>query len=395
MTARTGAIAIVMGGFVNGYSIVQELSEMGVKPIWVIDSRRSLATYSRLISGFTIVPDSPDELLRTLTGISEKFGRIVPFPTSDLHLENLWEIRHDIASFCFLPFNPNNLPQMLDKYTQYEQCSAADVPYPTSVRVREEQDFNRLVHLRLPIIIKPAKRYDLATRTFRSRVITDYVDVPAVRREAQATLANGYGYLASEVIPGKDDCIYAYTAYRSSEGHILNEWVGRKLSQHPEGFGVFSTATNDAPDEVRELGRRLIDHMNLFGIVEPEFKYDARDGTFKLMEVNLRSHMWHRVGSLSGVKLHYTQWLNANNESAKSYSQDHSGQFLYVYLPHEIANLIQRPTYWHDFRKNVISRSRRVLAVYNRKDLLPAMVDGMHFVANSFRFLVRRVLGFR
>ena len=75
----------------------------------------------------------------------------------------------------------------------------------------------------------------------------------------------------------------------------MNEWTGKKLNQYPDNFGVFSSASNESVSEVMPSGRKLVTEINAFGIIEPEFKFDHRDKTLKLMEVNLRSMMWNRV----------------------------------------------------------------------------------------------------
>ena len=65
-------------------------------------------------------------------------------------------------------------------------------------------------------------------------------------------------------------------------------------------------------------GRKLLNGMDIKGIAQPEFKYDFRDQKYKLMEINLRSMMWHRVGNLSGVNLQYSQYLDALGEKVVS-----------------------------------------------------------------------------
>ena len=64
-------------------------------------------------------------------------------------------------------------------------------------------------------------------------------------------LDSGIKFLASEIIPGGENCIYAYVAYRDMNGKILNEWTGKKLAQYPDDFGVFASASNEAPENVR------------------------------------------------------------------------------------------------------------------------------------------------
>lgn len=48
----------------------------------------------------------------------------------------------------------------------------------------------------------------------------------------------------------------------------------------------------------------------LVGIATAEFKYDATDGLYKLMEVNLRNPMSGGLGRCSGVDLAAAQYLD-------------------------------------------------------------------------------------
>ena len=69
-------------------------------------------------------------------------------------------------------------------------------------------------------------------------------------------------------------------AYRTKKGEIVNEWIGKKETQYPNDFGIFSSATISSEPEVLKQGRKLLNGLNLFGINQPEFKYDYRDGKF-------------------------------------------------------------------------------------------------------------------
>jgi len=181
-------------------------------------------------------------------------------------------------------------------------------------------------------------------------------------------------FLASEFIPGDDTNIYAYVGYRSQDGEILNEWVGKKLTQYPDIFGVFSSGSNEAPKIVKEQGRKLLEVMDLKGINEPEFKYDSRDGKYKLMEINLRSMMWHRVGNLSGVNIQYSQYLDAIGKNIEVQHQNQEDIIHFIYMKHEILNLFTRKSYWKHFKRNVFHKNRE-FAVYDKNDLKPFFYD--------------------
>jgi len=368
-------MAVVLGGYVNGYSIVRELREQGVPSIWLLDSRRSLASYSNRIDGYTLVQWETNSLRQALVHLSQQHGRLVLFPTSDEQLEILHAIHDDVCGFCFLPFNRESLLASIDKSVQYAHCERLGVPYPRSMELSLERGLATLEGLKFPVIIKPRKRDDATTDVFRSLLLEGQSDLDRHRRALEAFMRGGIGFLASELVPGDDTQIYAYTAYRSPRGQILNEWIGKKLTQYPDRFGVFSSASNEAPEQVRELGRRLVEGMDLHGITEPEFKYDARDDTFKLMEVNLRSMMWNRLGNRSGVCLQFAQWQDALGRPVQEQTQERSRRVHLVYMKHEIVNLLSRWSYWRNFAHNLFGGDERHFAIFDWHDIGPAIRD--------------------
>ena len=202
-------------------------------------------------------------------------------------------------------------------------------------------------------------------------------------------LSAGIRFLASEIIPGGADCIYAYVAYRDMNGEILNEWTGKKLAQYPDDFGVFASASNEAPEDVKIQGRALLNGMDIKGIAQPEFKYDTRDKKYKLMEINLRSMMWHRVGNLSGVNLQYSQYLDAMGEKVCSQVQLKNKDIHFIYLKYEIINLIRRRKYLRTFIRNFKESDETYIAVYDIRDIKPFLKDYMNMAIGAARKFLR------
>ncbi len=366
---------LVLGGYVNGFSIIQELYEKKVREIILFAYSRELASYSNKINKFVLIEKTPESLHREIKKLHNEYEKIIVFPTSDLHLEHLHALYNDICSFCFLSFNPKNLQKCLDKSVQYSYCEKLGIPYPKTFSIQVKEDIEKIKLLPFPILLKPNKREDLKGKVFRNKKINSPEDLDEVREYIETHLASGIKFLASEMIPGNDDCIYAYVAYRDMKGKILNEWTGRKLAQYPNNFGVFSSASNEAPAEVRIQGRALLEGMDLKGIAEPEFKYDSRDKKYKLMEINLRSMMWHRMGNLSGVDLHYSQYLDALGEKVDCQTQIKNKDIHFVYLKHEIINLTRRKNYLRTFIRNIKDSEKTYIAVYDEKDIQPFLKD--------------------
>ena len=130
--------------------------------------------------------------------------------------------------------------------------------------------------------------------------------------------------------------------------------------------------------------------MNLKGINEPEFKYDFRDKKYKLMEINLRPMMWHRVGALSGVPLNYIQYLEATKQTIPRYQQTKLVKIHYSYLNHELINLIYRRKYFKIFKSNLWGGEQNVLALWDKSDPMPFFRSFISIIKKYKRSLKRK-----
>jgi predicted ATP-grasp superfamily ATP-dependent carboligase len=365
------ATALVLGGYINGYSIVKELHEEGVENIALFHSGRSVAGFSNKINCSAKIDKTPESLLKELRKLNEQFDYIVPFPTDDLQVENLYQIREEIKGFCYLPLNPDTVMQSFDKYYQYAICEQVGVPYPKTRQLNTIADLDNVDQLTFPILIKPSTRVDIVQNVFRNIYLEDITAYAVNKERLKGFIEKGIEFIASEFVPGDDTNIYAYTCYRSQDGKIQNEWTGKKLTQYPDNYGVFCSSSNEAPKKVLIQGQKLVGALNAFGIIEPEFKYDARDGKYKLMEVNLRSMMWHRTGKISGVRLHKSMYDYSIGKKVSKDIQLKQPVVHFVYMFHEIGNLIARKGYWKNFKRNVFGGDKRVWAVFDPSDLKP------------------------
>lgn len=377
--------ALVLGSYVNGYSIVRELHEKNVENIVVFDSKRNIASYSNKITKFVLIADTPQSLLAALNKLNEEYDKIVVFPTSDLHLENLHKIHKTIERFCFLPLNLENVIECLDKYYQYSWCETLGIPYPKTIRIENANDIVNILSIQFPVLLKPVKRDDLRISVFRNLNLKDQEEFENNKQKLENFTKEGISFIASEIIPGDGSNIYAYVGYRNKQGIIINEWTGKKLSQFPNDFGVFASASNQAPDIIRHQGRTLLNGMNLIGIAEPEFKYDYRDGKYKLMEINLRSMMWHRVGNLSGVNIQYSQYLDATGKTVHRQSQVKDKDIHLFYFKHELYNLLFRRKYARIFYNNLMKSDKTHFAVFCLDDMIPWIIDTKNAILRVVR----------
>ena len=247
------------------------------------------------------------------------------------------------------------------------------VPIPKTIKISHESEISNIYKIELPFIAKPIKRNDRVSDIFRNFICYNSKQIETLKIIIKKNLSHDCAFIVSELIPGKDHCIYA-TTILAYEGKVINFWTGRKLTQYPDAFGVFATAENIKNDLVEKQSFDFVRHIKWTGIIEPEFKFDFRDGKFKLMEANLRPMMWHRVGTLSRVNLNL-DFIKHNEYEEPKYSNQSNDKVLLIFALHEIYNVLKG----RSNAKRLIAKIKKAdvigFSVFNKRDLKPFIVS--------------------
>ena len=121
-----------------------------------------------------------------------------------------------------------------------------------------------------------------------------------------------YGsFLLQEIVPGGDEEICIAGAYHNAQSRCIALFTGRKLRQHPRGFGIARLCETRRDDELEDLTVRVLAEAGYQGVSDVEFKRDARDGRLKFMEINPRPGYLTALPTAAGVNLCYTAYRDA------------------------------------------------------------------------------------
>ena len=136
--------------------------------------------------------------------------------------------------------------------------------------------------------------------------------------DAAAALVGCEGIILQELIPGGSEAQFSYAAVWE-HGTPVASLVARRTRQFPVDFGFTSTfvETVEAPS-VADAACRFLAPLHYNGLVEVEFKRDARDGRFKLLDVNPRPWTWIALAGAAGLDLPLIQWQLAQGEPVET-----------------------------------------------------------------------------
>ncbi len=302
-TRGSEAAAIVLGGSFSGLSFVRSLGRRRI-PVLLLESEPFLGTYSRYAHVMRLPPvnDFAERWIELLEHIGSRLPAPgVVFPMGDPHTLLVARNRAVLERhFHFLVPDTETVENIVDKRSQYRLARAAGVAIPPVHFPDSMEEVRRLSgSLPYPCLLKPSVSHAARSRLGGKLLI---VSSPAELVSAYERIsAAGVELMIQEIVPGEDTALLGYLAFWDGEGRELAWLTKRKLRQYPPQFGdgAFQVAV-DAP-EVAELSRRLLRAFDYRGFVGVEFKRSARDGTYRLMEINPRVVSGNELAVRAGV----------------------------------------------------------------------------------------------
>ena len=304
--ASNKPLACVIGDL----SLVRALGRGGI-PVAVATGERDPAVrLSRYCAALVPTPswvDDPEAALAAIIAWSKR-QRDAPvlFYQGDHDLLAASRGRDSLAPHlrCVLP--PAELVEdLVDKLRFAELAGRRRLPVPVTRPLYRSKDLTD--ELRrwncFPCVLKPATRSPRFAEVGRGS--------KALRLESRSELddaiaiIDGYGadFVLQAAVEGGEDRIVSYHAYIRPGGQVMGDFTGRKLRTAPRlhGFSTYVEITSD--DEVRRLGRAVLEELGFSGVVKLDFKRDSRDDRLYLLEINPRFNLWHHPGAVAGVSI--------------------------------------------------------------------------------------------
>ena len=94
--------------------------------------------------------------------------------------------------------------------------------------------------------------------------------------------------IVQEYVPGNPDSVWMINAYADADSRLTFASTGRKIRQWPPYTGATSLGICERNDTVVALTQKFVSATGYRGILDVGWRYDARDGTYKLLDFNPR-----------------------------------------------------------------------------------------------------------
>lgn len=371
--------AVVIGGDYQGLGIVRSLGRRGIRVV-VIDDERSISRHSRYTTAAIKVPN-----LRTESATLEALDSLarhhpvrgwVVYPTREETVATLSRHRDQLSLNFRIPTPPWDVVKWAwDKRRTYTLAREIKIPVPRAWTARDVSELQS-IDGDPPFVVKPAikEHFLYATKCKAWRADS--------RAELKRRFLDAVGVIGAdevmvqELIPGNGETQLAYCAF-FKDGQAPASMTVRRLRQHPMEFGRASTyvETVEHP-EVEELSLRFLRAIDYHGLVELEYKQDARDGQVKLLDVNARTWGYHSLGQRAGIDfpyLVYADQLALPVTERLRASPGISWIRVATDLPTAMIELTRGRLDWRAYLRSI--RVSNVESVFSHDDPLPGLAE--------------------
>ncbi|MGK5632626.1 ATP-grasp domain-containing protein [Streptomyces sp. URMC 123] len=318
----------------GGVGAIRSLGRLGVPMYAVTEDRFTPAALSRYLCRAFVWPttgrEPPERLVEGLLRVGRRIGRrAVLFPTDEEAAVLVAEHADVLGELFLVPGVPAGLPRRLaSKQGLYDLCVAHGVPAPVTVAPATYADVERFAaEAAFPVVAK--NREAFGRRHHPAVPGTTRVAGPAeLLRMARGWDGCG-GVVLQEYLPRASAEDWIVHAYVDTTSVPVALFTGVKVRSWPPHAGMTAHAYVVENPELAELAAGFIRNVGFTGIADLDWRYDRRDGRYKLLDFNPRMGAQFRLfESAAGVDVVRAQHLELTGRAVPRAAQRAGHRFV-------------------------------------------------------------------
>jgi len=300
-TNKQDFLPIIIGTDLNCYTMsISFHEEYGIKPVVVGKAPIPYTEGSTIIDKFYYTEriDDDDFFVDYLKDLAKKYKKdyenLLLIGTNDSYVTFIIENKEALADdFEFSYPDAELVPELFLKKNFYRLCAeyGLEAPLTYFYSCADPEPFNEEVPF--PLIVKPSNGIEYYNNPFEGMQKVYKVENEEELQDIIQTIKDS-GYrdelIIQDFIPGDDTNMWdaVYYGDRNRNAQLIS--FGQVVAQEPTVTGV-GNYTALIVRQNKDMMDKLVQFMEAIGykgFANFDIKYDERDGTFKLFEVNIR-----------------------------------------------------------------------------------------------------------
>ena len=292
-------IPVIVGTDLNAYHMAASFHEAyGIKPHLLGKVQLGFTHYSTIIERTTLVDrlDDADVFCDALITYAQQLSTDVPLllvGTSDHYVRLIVEHAEQLRGLYRFNYPTEELlNQMLVKDSFYPLAQQHGLTIPET-HIHQVGEPVELEISRFPVILKPGNGVEYYRNPFAGQEkvyrLYSHDDVAAVISTIEASGYRGT-VIIQDFIPGDDTYIWDSVLYLNAAGRAEFVNFGQVVLQEHEAsaIGNYTAIVSRFDADVMTRLKDFLEAVGYTGFANVDLKFDARDGEFKVLEVNIR-----------------------------------------------------------------------------------------------------------
>ncbi len=288
-------VVVLVSSQHGGVGIIRSLGRLGIPVYGIHQDSWEPAARSRFLKRafrWDFSAASAAESVSFLLDVAQQIGnRPILLATSDVTALFVAE-NAEILSETYLVSTPTAevTRRFLSKQHMHDLCRGAGIPTPQTALPRCRDEALRFAQLvKFPVIVKGEYGeflHEPGAPSVRVAIVASEIELLKI---FDLNAAHGPPTLIlQEYIPGGDDTIWMFNGYFDSRSECLFGAAGKKLRQFPAHRGSTSLGICLPNSMVETQTKNLMRAVGYRGPLDVGYRFDARDGLYKLLDVNPR-----------------------------------------------------------------------------------------------------------
>ncbi len=305
---------VLLGGDANAYGMARSFyEEYGMKSSAIGKGAFHICQHSKILSFEVCEPRLEedevfvDTLRRYAQANSSK--KLLLVPCGDNYTKMLVRNQDKLRDcYAFTIMSPDLFDLVCTKERFYATCEKYGLTFPQTCEVTPETAKDFEPPFPYPVVVKPSNSVAYWNCDYPGKKKVFVVqNADEMQRILQGVYGSSYqdSMIVQDFVPGDDTRMRVMNCYSNARGKVTMMTLGAVLLEEhtPAGIGSYGAIMTGYDEAINERIKGFLEEIGYVGYSNFDLKYDERDGSYKLFEINPRQGRSSYFVTASGKNL--------------------------------------------------------------------------------------------